>query len=88
MKYDDYHARTNEYTLTYDQQDWNGDYILMQYEPSNAEKEVMKYQPLKYEDLPGDIITVEVTFENGEVQKKIIVTSFNEKGEIKMKLID
>lgn len=87
-QFEDFHECTNEFTITYDQQEWNGDYICIEYEPRNAEDEVMKYQPLKYEDLPGDIITVEVTFENGEVQKKTIETSFNEKGEIMMKLCD
>lgn len=54
--------------------------------PQKAIDLVMKYKPIKYEDLLGETITIEVTFKDGEVQTKKVDFSFNANGKLVAKM--
>lgn len=54
--------------------------------PQKAVDLLNEDKSLKFEDLPGDTITIEVTFKDGEVQTKKVDLSFNANGEVVAKM--
>lgn len=55
---------------------------VVSWTPVKAIEKVMSIEQLKYEELPGDSVTVVVKFKDGQVQTKTVMLSFNSEGNI------
>lgn len=57
-----------------------GSFLQTSWIPSESKKAASQYPPIPFEELPGDIITIQVTFTDGQTVTKKVGISFNAEG--------
>lgn len=72
-------------SITISAPNWNNSVFRLTWHPDAAMKKAAEYPAVPFEELPKDIVTIDVEFENGEIQTKTCEMSFSEDGYLVIK---